>query len=211
MGLDGILIDRAFESLCLLHTTRLTGTSMKVALHICCGVCAAGVTERLFRQDHEIIGFFYNPNIHPAAEYERRLQAARTVADRLGFPLEIGEYEPREWFAETRGLEHEPEGGNRCEVCFRMRLAKTCRFMKDTGADAFATTLTVSPHKSAPLVNSMGAEVGGDTFLAENFKKKDGFKRAVELARQYRLYRQDYCGCIYSLKEKRDRTTSPST
>jgi predicted adenine nucleotide alpha hydrolase (AANH) superfamily ATPase len=133
---------------------------------------------------------------------QRRLQAALTVADRLGFPLEIGEYEPKEWFAETRGLELEPEGGNRCEVCFRMRLTRTRRFMEDTGSDVFTTTLTVSPHKSAQLVNSVGTEVGGDTFLTENFKKKDGFKRAVGLARQYRLYRQDYCGCIYSLKEK---------
>ena len=92
---------------------------MKVVLHICCGVCAAGVVERLNTEGHEVYGFFYNPNIHPQEEYERRLEAVRKVAKEMNFPLEVGSYTPEEWFAETRALENEPEGGKRCEVCFR--------------------------------------------------------------------------------------------
>ncbi len=174
---------------------------MRIALHICCGVCAASVVERLVEEGHQVIGFFYNPNIHPAEEYERRLQATRKVSQELNFALETGTYTPKEWFKQITGLEQEPEGGKRCEVCFRMRLAETCRFMKNIGADSFSTTLTVSPHKSAETVNTIGKEIGGDIFLARDFKKKDGFKRAMELAKAWSLYRQDYCGCIYSMRE----------
>lgn len=173
---------------------------MKVALHICCGVCAASVVERLAYEGHEVTGFFYNPNIQPEEEYERRLEATRKVSQELDFPLEAGEYEPKDWFEQIRGLEQEPKGGERCEVCFRMRLAQTYRFMKDIRADAFSTTLTVSPHKSAETVNAIGHDIGEDAFLARDFKKKEGFKRAMELAKRWNLYRQNYCGCIYSTK-----------
>jgi len=173
---------------------------MKVLLHICCGVCAAGVVGRLTSEGHEVYGFFYNPNIHPKEEYERRLEAAYKVAEELDFPLEVGPYMPEEWFAETRSLENEPEGGRRCEVCFRHRLRKTYLYLQDSGLDAFTTTLTVSPHKSAVVVNQAGREIGGERFLVRDFKKKAGFQRATELARKWALHRQDYCGCIYSMR-----------
>jgi predicted adenine nucleotide alpha hydrolase (AANH) superfamily ATPase len=173
---------------------------MKVVLHICCGVCAAGVAERLSREEHLILGFFYNPNIHPLEEYQRRLEVARTVAGKMGFPLEAAPYLPDEWFRETAGLENEPEGGKRCPVCFRLRLEKTYLLMKDRGGDAFTTTLTVSPHKSAETINRVGREIGGEKFLVRDFKKQDGFKRAMALAREWTLYRQDYCGCLYSMR-----------
>ncbi len=176
---------------------------MKIVLHICCGVCAASVVERLTSEGHEVLGFFYNPNIHPAEEYERRLEVARRVAKELGFPLTTDPYTPEEWFQETRGLESEPEGGKRCAVCSRFRLEKTYLYMLERGADAFTTTLTVSPTKSASLVNQIGHEIGGDKFLARDFKKKDGFKRSGELAKQWALYRQNYCGCAYSLRQAR--------
>jgi len=181
---------------------------MKIVLHICCGVCAAGVVERLTSEGHEIIGFFYNPNIHPLAEYNRRLEVAREVAQKLDFPLEVAPYTPEEWFAETRSLENEPEGGRRCEVCFRLRLEKTYLYMKEHGWDAFTTTLTVSPHKPAEVINRVGRKIGGERFLARDFKKKEGFKRTVELAKEWSLYRQNYCGCIYSLREKWRREAS---
>jgi hypothetical protein len=101
----------------------------------------------------------------------------------------------------TIGLEKEPEGGKRCEVCYRMRLKETCRYATERGFDAFATTLTVSPHKPASIVNRAGLEVGGDRFMARDFKKKDGFKRANEIARQLNVYRQHYCGCAYSMNQ----------
>jgi predicted adenine nucleotide alpha hydrolase (AANH) superfamily ATPase len=175
---------------------------MKVVLHICCGVCAAGVVERLFSEGQEVRGFFYNPNIHPQEEYERRLEAARKVAQEMNFPLEVGPYTPEEWFAETKSLENEPEGGRRCEVCFRHRLKRAYLYLQDSGFDAFTTTLTISPQKSAAVVNRVGQEIGGDRFLVRDFKKKAGFQRTTELSKKWALYHQDYCGCIYSMRRK---------
>jgi len=175
---------------------------MKILLHICCGVCAAGVAERLALEGHQVRGLFYNPNIHPRQEYDRRLEVARKVAQELNFPLEVPPYTPEEWFKETISLANEPEGGRRCEVCFRLRLKRAYLYMKDYGEDAFTTTLTISPHKSVAVINRVGREIGGGRFLARDFKKKEGFKRAMELAKKWALYRQNYCGCIYSMRRR---------
>ena len=175
---------------------------MRIVLHICCGVCAAGVVERLTLEGHEVLGLFYNPNIHPVEEYERRLEAASQVAKELNFPLEVPPYIPEEWFAETNSLENEPEGGRRCEVCFRLRLKKTYLYLGDYGGDAFTTTLTISPRKSADVINRTGQEVGRDRFLVRDFKKQAGFQQAMALAKKWTLYRQNYCGCIYSLRRR---------
>ena len=180
---------------------------MKIVLHICCGVCAAGVVDRLISEGHEVRGLFYNPNIHPAEEYEKRLEVARKVARELNFPLAAGDYTPEEWFKETSSLENEPEGGRRCEVCCRIRLKETYLYLQGCGGDAFTTTLTVSPRKSADMINQTGKEIGGDRFLVRDFKKKAGFQRATELARKWNLYRQDYCGCLYSLRDRRSSTS----
>ena len=171
---------------------------MRIVLHICCGICAAGVVERLTSEGHEVFGLFYNPNIQPLEEYQRRLEVTYKVSRELNFPLEAGPYAPEEWLAETTSLENEPEGGRRCAVCFRFRLQKTYLYLQNKGLDTFTTTLTVSPNKAAAMVNQAGQEIGGDRFLVKDFKKKAGFQRATELARQWTLYRQDYCGCIYS-------------
>lgn len=179
--------------------------TMKIVLHICCGVCAAGVIERLASEGHQVLGFFYNPNIHPLEEYNKRLEVARQVAKELNFPLEVGPYTPEEWLDETTSLADEPEGGRRCEVCFRFRLKRVYLYMEDYGWDAFTTTLTISPSKSADVVNKVGQEIGGERFLVRDFKKKAGFQRATELAKKWALYRQDYCGCIYSMREKQSR------
>ena len=173
---------------------------MKVVLHICCGVCAAGAVEALAAEGRQVIGFFYNPNIHPAEEYQKRLETACKVAQELNFPLEAPDYETEEWFRKTSSLKDEPEGGRRCQVCYRLRLEKTRDYMMACGADAFTTTLTISPHKSAQAINKIGQEIGGEKFLIRDFKKKDGFKRAVQLAKRWELYRQDYCGCMYSMR-----------
>lgn len=173
---------------------------MKIVLHICCAVCAAGAADALIREGHEVVGLFYNPNIHPVEEYERRLEAARKVARELNFPLQVPVYIPEEWFKRVGPLKDEPEGGRRCQVCFRLRLERGYHYLMDCQADAFTTTLTVSPHKSALLINEIGQQVGGGKYLIRDFKKKDGFNRAVQLARQWQLYRQDYCGCIYSMR-----------
>jgi predicted adenine nucleotide alpha hydrolase (AANH) superfamily ATPase len=178
---------------------------MKVALHICCAVCAAGAAERLMQEGHQVYGFFYNPNIHPDEEYRLRLSNARKVAKELGFLLEEEPYLPDEWHKAVTSLENEPEGGKRCPVCFRMRLEKAYQFMLESGCEAFATTLTMGSNKSADLIGRIGREIGGDKFLNRDFKKKEGIKRAGELARKWELYRQNYCGCIYSLSERDNR------
>lgn len=171
---------------------------MKVLLHICCGVCAGSVVERLVKEGHNVTGYFYNPNIHPREEYERRLDVAQTVARWLGVPLLKGEYTPEDWLKAVAGLEKEPERGRRCDVCYRVRLHETHRFALESGFQVFTTTLTVSPHKPAAAVNRMGTEIGGDRFMARDFKKQDGFKRANEIAKTLGVYRQHYCGCLYS-------------
>ena len=175
---------------------------MKIVLHICCGICAAGAAESLAAEGHQITGFFYNPNIHPAQEYERRLETARKVAQKLNFPLIEGPYTPEDWLKETLSLKDAPEGGERCQLCYKIRLEKTYSYLLNCGADAFTTTLTISPHKSAEAVNRTGREIGGDKFLTRDFKKKDGFKQAMQSAMQWELYRQNYCGCVYSMKSR---------
>jgi predicted adenine nucleotide alpha hydrolase (AANH) superfamily ATPase len=179
---------------------------MQVALHICCAVCAAGAAERLIQEGHRVVGFFYNPNIYPPEEYRLRLENTRKVAAELGFPLVEGEYRPEDWEKIVIGLENEPEGGQRCPVCFKMRLERSWRFMRESGYEAFASTLTMGSNKSADLMEQLTAEFAAPgCFLSRDFKKKDGFKRAGELCRQWGIYRQNYCGCKYSLRDRDKR------
>jgi predicted adenine nucleotide alpha hydrolase (AANH) superfamily ATPase len=173
---------------------------MNVILHICCGVCAAGAADVLLREGHSVTGYFYNPNIHPQEEYRLRLEAARRTAEHLGFDLVEGLYEPETWISAVAAFKDEPEGGLRCLACYRLRMEKTSGFMRERGADAFTSTLTISPHKSAEAINRIGTEIGGNSFLARDFKKKDGFNKAAGLAKSWGIYRQHYCGCVYSLK-----------
>ena len=128
---------------------------MKVLLHICCGVCAAGAAKQLMDEGHEVTGYFFNPNIYPADEYQARLEAVKTVASELDFKLETGLYEPDKWLAATASLADEKEGGRRCELCFRIRLQSAYEFMNDNCFDAFTTTLTIGPRKSAEKVKNL--------------------------------------------------------
>ena len=178
---------------------------MKISLHICCAVCAAGASERLIQEGHHIEGYFFNPNLYPEEEYLLRLENAQTVAREMGFPLTEGPRNFLDWDDAVAGLASEPEGGARCLVCFKFRLAQTHRFMRETGCDAFTTTLTMGSNKSGILINQLGCEIGGEDFLERDFKKKDGFQRAGELAERWGLYRQHYCGCRYSLKAMETR------
>ncbi len=174
---------------------------MKVALHICCAVCASAAAERLMQEGFEVVGFFYNPNIFPPEEYQKRLLNARIVARELEFSLSEGLYLPGEWDRAVASLEQEPEGGARCPVCFRLRLEQTHRFMQQSGCEFFTSTLSMGSNKPGALIAKIGREVGGEAFLERDFKKKEGFKRAGELARKWDLYRQHYCGCKYSLRQ----------
>ena len=175
---------------------------MKVALHICCAVCAAGAAERLLQEGHQVLGFFSNSNIQPQEEYLKRFENARKVARELNFSLKEDTYDPDDWFKAVASLENEPEGGRRCPVCFRIRLERSYRFMLESGCDVLTTTLTMGSNKSAELIGRLGQEIAGDKFLQQDFKKREGFKRASELARKWGLYRQNYCGCLFSLRDR---------
>lgn len=175
---------------------------MKVLLHICCSVCAASVVERLMCEGHKVTGFFYNPNIHPVDEYNKRLDAVREVARQFDFELVEGVYDRENWFPLVKGMEYEPEGSRRCAVCFDMRLKKTYEYCQKNMFDAFTTTLTVSRFKNAVLINDIGRAIGGERFITADFKKKGGFERAMQLANEWKLYHQNYCGCIYSLEAR---------
>ena len=188
----------------------------KLLIHICCAPDATIGIERLC-SDWDAKGLFSNSNIHPAEEYEKRLLAMEILALETGFTFTADAYEPEVWFESVKGLEGEPEKGLRCEVCIRGRLRTTARLARDKGFDAFAAVLTVSPHKNAAMINRLGTEAGeefGIEYLSTDLKKLDGFKRSVELTKQYGIYRQDYCGCEFSRKqnvEPRTQNTKDKT
>jgi len=177
--------------------------SKKILLHICCGVCAGATAQKLKEEGFEITGFFYNPNIRPIEEYEKRFEAAKTVSRILGFELLRDDTDRDEWDRISAGLKEEPEGGKRCEICFRMRLEKAFRKAKEINIPLFTTTLTISPHKNAALINKIGAGIDSAVFLERDFKKADGFKKAIDFAKRNGIYRQNFCGCTNSVAKGR--------
>jgi len=184
----------------------------RLLIHICCAPDATVGIERL-SSDWNTEGLFLNSNIHPPEEYTKRLKALETLSLEVGFSFMEGPYEPEAWFKSVKGLEGEPEKGLRCESCIRDRLRTTARTARDRGFDAFAAVLTVSPHKNATMINRLGVEAGkefGVEYLATDLKKQDGFRRSVELTKQYGIYRQDYCGCEYSRNRGKNPTVSAS-
>jgi predicted adenine nucleotide alpha hydrolase (AANH) superfamily ATPase len=181
-------------------------------LHACCGPCSTAVIERL-RDNYELTVFFYNPNIHPRSEYELRLREAEKVYKHFNVPFVVGEYDPENWFLAVKGLENEPEGGKRCLVCYKFRLERAMKYAKENNFDIVTTTITISPHHKADFINNIGNELAKKynvKFLPENFKKKDGFLRSVQLSKELSLYRQEYCGCIYSKLEMERRRAQKS-
>lgn len=174
-----------------------------VLLHICCAPDASYGVPAM--QEHfRVTGFFFNPNIQPGEEYERRLSATRQLQDFLPFALEIKGGGEMEWEEAVQGLEEEPEKGRRCEACIRMRLRVTAQEAKNNGFSAFCTVLTVSPKKDAAMVNRIGREEGeaaGVLFIEADMKKRDGFRKSVEISKRLGIYRQDYCGCRHSVRK----------
>jgi len=182
----------------------------KLLLHSCCAPCSSYCLEYL-SQYFDVTVFYYNPNITEENEYQKRAAEQQRLIDAMNerqhttISYAEGVYEPEEYLAMVRGLEQEPEGAGRCERCFRMRLTKTAEYASDNGFDYFTTTLTISPLKNAHLLNALGEEIGkktGIAFLPSDFKKKEGYKRSIELSKEYDLYRQNYCGCIFSKREE---------
>lgn len=171
----------------------------KLLLHVCCGPCATHPVKML-RDEYDITLFFANSNIYPQVEYEKRLSEAEKLANICEVPLKEEIYNHDEWLRWVAGLEKEPEGGERCKKCFEYNLGISAKYAINNNFDLFTTTLTVSPHKNSKIIFEIGEKVG--PFLAVDLKKKDGYRKGVELSKIYGLYRQNYCGCEFSLAEK---------
>ncbi len=179
----------------------------RLLLHSCCAPCSSYVLEYL-SQYFRITLFYYNPNIAPKEEYRKRVEEQKRLIEAMQtkYPVDFleGDYEPCCFYELARGLEDMPEGGERCRRCFALRLEKTALEAADRGVDYFTTTLSISPLKDAQLLNQMGLSIAkdyGQTYLVSDFKKKEGYRRSVELSHIYGLYRQNYCGCIYSRRQ----------
>lgn len=176
-------------------------------LHACCAPCSSYVLEYLCSY-FNITVFFYNPNITEDREYEKRAKELVRMIGEMPLDSEVkfinGVYEPKKFTEIAKGLEEAPEGGARCFKCYRLRLCETASVAKKGGFDYFTTTLSISPHKNAQILNEIGnelSEIYGIPYLFSDFKKRNGYKRSCELSEIYNLYRQNYCGCIYSKKE----------
>jgi predicted adenine nucleotide alpha hydrolase (AANH) superfamily ATPase len=173
-------------------------------LHACCAPCSSYVLEYLSRY-FQITVLYYNPNISPRAEYDTRAEELKRLIDEMEFihpvKLLVGEYEPEKFYSMAKGMEELPEGGERCFRCYEQRLRYTAGLAKEQGFDYFTTTLSISPLKNAAKLNEIGAKLAGEfgvEYLLSDFKKKNGYKRSVELSGEHGLYRQDYCGCVFS-------------
>ncbi len=185
-------------------------TTPSLLLHSCCAPCSSYVLEYLSRY-FKITVFYYNPNIYPEEEfYKRRSEQERFISqlpakNPISF---IGtEHMSEEFYKAVKGLEHIREGGERCFACYRLRLEESAIAARDMGADYFTTTLSISPMKNAQKLNEIGGELGGKygvKYLFSDFKKRNGYKRSTELSREYGIYRQNYCGCVFSLRERNE-------
>lgn len=186
----------------------------ELLLHACCAPCSSAVLERL-ANFFKITIFYYNPNITNKDEYDKRvLEVKKFISEfKTKYPISFieGRYDPDSFFAISKGLENEPERGKRCYKCYKLRLEETARVASSLGYRNFCTTLTLSPYKNSNWLNEIGSELNKkyeSNYLYSDFKKKNGYKRSIELSHEYNLYRQDYCGCIFSFKEKLEKEQS---
>ena len=186
----------------------------KMLLHVCCAPCSSHVLD-LLKNEYSITAYFYNPNITEESEYAKRINEFKRFVSEAEFAQNVkvveGEYEPELFFEIAKGLENEPERGKRCYKCYRQRMEKACVYARQNDYDVFTTTLSISPHKNAIWINEIGRELSDKYDIAyyySDFKKKNGYAHSIELSREYNLYRQDYCGCIYSRNEAVKRRES---
>ncbi|MBQ9419632.1 MAG: epoxyqueuosine reductase QueH [Synergistaceae bacterium] len=178
----------------------------KILLHICCAPDACVPVPDLMLEGWSVRGYFYGSNIHPLDEYQRRLEALDILTQHAGIDCEVAEYNPNEWHEKISGLENEPEGGLRCERCFAIQLEAGARLAKSLGIENFCTTLTISPHKNVKLINELGEKFShayGLVWQNRIWRKNNGFLRSVKTSKELGLYRQNYCGCVYLMRQLR--------
>ena len=200
-----LMLDRELEKIVT------SGAVPRLLLHSCCAPCSSYVIEYL-TEYFEMTVFYFNPNIYPEEEFYKRIDEQCRFIDRIPVKHPIhfigSDYRSEEFYAAVKGHEGDPEGGERCKICYRLRLEETARLAAREGFDYFTTTLSISPHKNAEWLNSIGAELTSEykvPWLFSDFKKRNGFKRSTELCREYCIYRQDYCGCVFSKAESERR------
>lgn len=186
----------------VIEKNQKNGIKPTLLLHACCAPCSSYVLEYL-NQFFDITMFFYNPNISPREEFEFRLSELKRLINEMNLNIKVtvGEYDSDLFYENSKGHESEPEGGERCFKCYEMRLRKTALLAKCGGFDYFTTTLSISPYKNAEKLNEIGGRLSeeyGVKYLYSDFKKKNGYKSSIELSKIYSLYRQDYCGCVFS-------------
>lgn len=175
----------------------------RILLHACCAICSGYPITLLQDMGYHVIVFFYNPNIYPENEYQKRIEAQRTLCKHLKCELIEGEYNPAEFYETARGLENEPEKGKRCGKCFELRLAKTAELAKSLEIKEFTTSIVISPHKNFAKLTEIGEKIAKQKDLiykAIDFKKQDGFLKTNKLSKELNLYRQNYCGCEFSIR-----------
>lgn len=178
-----------------------TNFSKKVLLHACCAICSGYPVSFLKDAGYSVVVFFYNPNIFPDSEYQKRLEAERTLCRHFGVELIEGDYEPEVYYEFVKGLENEPEKGARCDRCFELRLTKTAELAQKLGICEFTTSMVISPHKNYEKLTRIGLEIAEKyslKYVSTNFRKKDGFLKTNNIAKNLNLYRQNYCGCKFA-------------
>ena len=174
----------------------------KILLHACCAICSGYPITLLKEMGYEVIVYYYNPNIYPESEYQKRLEAQRMLCSHLGVKLIEGEYNPDEFYIAAKGFENETEKGARCDKCFTLRLSKTAELAKKLGIEEFTTSIVISPHKNYQKLTEIGERIAEEQNLiykAIDFKKRDGFLKSNKLAKELDLYRQHYCGCKFAI------------
>ncbi len=200
-------MNQNYHKLCLEEINKFNNPK-KILLHSCCAPCSSYVITFLSNY-FDITILYYNPNIAPYEEYEKRKKEQIKLIKKLKTKNKLDfldcDYENDIYNKEIKGYESYPEGGSRCQICFNLRIEKTAKLAKEKNYDYFCSTLTVSPHKNSKLINQIGKNISNKyniKWLYSDFKKNEGFKQSIELSKKYELYRQDYCGCIYSKKQR---------
>jgi predicted adenine nucleotide alpha hydrolase (AANH) superfamily ATPase len=176
----------------------------KLLLHSCCAPCSSAVIERLLK-DYDITIYYYNPNIYPVNEYDRRKSEQIQYCKKLGVDILVGDYNPSQYLIAIKGNEELPEKSVRCYKCYELRIYETAKKARELGFDYFTTTLSISPHKNATWINEIGKNFESEDckFLESNFKKQNGYLRSIELSKENNFYRQDYCGCEMSFNARK--------